>query len=67
MCFWQQVFIECTKEQMDDIHALVLKVAAKLVPVAIGGRAADVKFLVNQLRDSEECGGWQYIMTSFFD
>ena len=52
---------------MDDIHPLVLKVAAKLVPVAIGGMAADVKFLVNQLRDSEECGGWQYIMTSFFD
>ena len=55
------------KEQMDDIHPLVLKVAGKLVPVAIGGMAADVKFLVNQLRDSEECGGWQYIMTSFFD
>ena len=52
---------------MDDIHPLVLKVAAKLVPVAIGGMAADVKFLVNQLRDSEECGGWQYIMTSCFD
>ena len=52
---------------MDDIHPLVLKVAAKLVPVAIGGMAADVKFLVHQLRDSEECGGWQYIMTSFFD
>ena len=52
---------------MDDIHPLVLKVAAKLVPVAIGGMAADVKFLVNQLRDSEECAGWQYIMTSFFD
>ena len=51
---------------MDDIHPPVLKVAAKLVPVAIGGMAADVKFLVNQLRDSEECGGWQYIMTSFF-
>ena len=48
---------------MDDIHPLVLKVAGKLVPVAIGGMAADVKFLVNQLRDSEECGGWQYIMT----
>ena len=42
---------------MDDIHPLVLKVAAKLVPVAIGGMAADVKFPVNQLRDSEECGG----------
>ena len=52
---------------MDDIHPLVLKVAGKLVPVAIGGMAADVKFLVKQLRDSEECGGWQYIMTSFFD
>ena len=51
---------------MDDIHPLVLKVAGKLVPVAIGGMAAVVKFLVNQLRDSEECGGWQYIMTSFF-
>ena len=50
---------------MDDIHPLVLKVAGKLVPVAIGGMAADVKFLVNQLRDSEECGGWQYIMTFF--
>ena len=50
---------------MDDIHPLVLKVAGKLVPVAIGGMAAGVKFLVNQLRDSEECGGWQYIMTSF--
>ena len=42
---------------MDDIHPLVLKVAGKLVPVAIGGMAADVNFLVNQLRDSEECGG----------
>ena len=52
---------------MDDIHPLVLKVAGKLVPVAIGGMAADVKFVVNQLRDSEECGGWQYIMTSFVD
>ena len=52
---------------MDNIHPLVLKVAAKLVPVPIGGMAADVKFLVNQLRNSEECGGWQYIMTSFFD
>ena len=52
---------------MDDIHPLVLKVAAKLVPVAIGGMAADVKLLSNQLRDSEECGGWQYIMTSFLD
>ena len=52
---------------MDDIHPLVLKVAGKLVPVAIGGMAADVKFLVNQLRDSEESGGWQCIMTSFFD
>ena len=52
---------------MDDIHPLVLKVAGKPVPVAIGRMAADVKFLVNQLRDSEECGGWQYIMTSFFD
>ena len=51
---------------MDDIHPLVLKVAGKLVPVAIGGMAADVKFLVNQLRDFEERGGWQYIMTSFF-
>ena len=52
---------------MDDIYPLVLKVAAKLVPVAIGGMAADVKSLVNQLHDSEECGGWQYIMTSFYD
>ena len=43
---------------MDDMHPLVLKVAGKLVLVAIGGMAADVKFLVNQLRDSEECGGW---------
>ena len=51
---------------MDDIHLLVLKVAGKLVPVPIGGMAADVKFLVNRLRDSEECGGWLYIMTSFF-
>ena len=38
---------------MDDIHPLVLKVAGKLVPVAIGGMAADVEFLVNQLRDSD--------------
>ena len=30
---------------MDDIHPLVLKVAGKLVPMAIGGMAADVKFL----------------------
>ena len=52
---------------MDDIHLLVLKVLGKRVPVAIGGMAANVKFLVNQLRDSEECGGWQYIMTYFFD
>ena len=51
---------------MDDIRPLVLKVAGKLVPVAIGGMAADVKFLVNQLRDSEESGGWQCIMTTFF-
>ena len=51
---------------MDDIHPLVLKVAGQLVPVAIGGMAADVKFLVDQLRDSEECGGWQYVMTAFF-
>ena len=49
---------------MDDIQPLVLKVAGKLVPVAIGGMAADVKFLVNQLRDCEECGGWQYIPLS---
>ena len=34
---------------MDDIHPLVLKVAGKLVPVAIGGMAADVKFLVTEL------------------
>ena len=51
---------------MDNIHPLVLKVAGKLVPVAIGGIAAHVKFLVNQLRDSEECARWQYIITSFF-
>ena len=51
---------------MDNIHPLVHKNAGRLVAVAIGGMAADVKFLVNQLRDSEECGGWQYIMTSFF-
>ena len=26
----------------------------------------DVKFVVTQLRDSKECGGWQYVMTPFF-
>ena len=52
---------------MDDIHPMVLKVAGKPVPVAIGGMAANVKFVVNELRDSEECGGRQHIMTSFFD
>ena len=29
--------------------------------------AAVIKLLVNQLRDCEDCGGWQYIMTSSFD
>ena len=48
------------------LQPLVMKVAGKLVPLAIGGMAADVKFLVNQSRNSEECGGWRYIMISFF-
>ena len=34
---------------MDNIQPLALKVAGKMVPVAIGGMAADVKFLVNRL------------------
>ena len=54
--------MECLKEQLEDIHPLVMKVAVKLVPIASGGMAADAKFVVNRLRDSEECGGWQYIM-----
>ena len=35
--------------------------------MAIGGMQADVKFVVNQLSDLQECRGWQYIFTSFFD
>ena len=46
-CFLHRVFIECMKEQFEDTPPLVLKVAVKLVPIAIGGMAADVKFVVN--------------------
>ena len=67
LCFLHQVFIKCMKEKLDDIHPLALKVAGGLVPIAIGEMAANVKVVVNQLRASEECGGWQYIMTSFYD
>ena len=33
----------------------------------LGPSSVLVRVLINDLRDSEECGGWQYIMTSFFD
>ena len=39
-CTFHQVFIECTKNQLEDVHPLVLKVAGKSVPVAIGGMQA---------------------------
>ena len=65
-CDFHRVFIECTKDELEDVHPLVLKVAGKSVLVAIAGMQANVKFVVNQLRDSDECGGWQYIITSFF-
>ena len=66
-CAFHQVFIECMKDQLEDVHPLVLKVAGKSHLVAIGGMQADVKFVVNQLCDSEKCGGWQYDMTFFLD
>ena len=52
-CVFHQVFIECTKDQLEEVHPLVPKVASK----PVGGMQADVKFVVNQLRDSKECGG----------
>ena len=48
-CAFHQVFIPCTKDQLEDVHHLVLKVARKSVPVAMGGMQADVKFVVNQV------------------
>ena len=56
-CAFHQVFIKGTKDQLEDVDPLVLKVAGRSVPLAIGGMQDNFKFMVNQLRDSQEFGG----------
>ena len=55
------MFVEINKQQLDDVHSLILKLAQKGVPITVVGLESDVKFLRTQLRDANEAAGWQIV------
>ena len=55
------------KVHLQNTHPLVHKLAVKPVRIAMGGRAADVNVVVNQLCNSKERRGSQYIRTPLDD